>query len=83
MTALADLIVDAKTLSRRDKLRLIRVLADDLTADDLTADDPTADDPTAAEGAVRAGQSYPVWSPEGAFDAADVLLRALAAEARP
>jgi hypothetical protein len=65
MTALADLIPEAKALSRADKLRLIRVLADDLTDE-----------------AVPAGQSYPIWSPDSAFDAADTLLRALRDEAR-
>ena len=46
---------------------LIRMLADDLTTDE----------------AIPADQSYPIWSPDHAFEAADGLLRALADENRP
>lgn len=67
MTVLANLIPNAKALSSADKLRLIRLLADDLAAD----------------GGIAVGGSYSAWSPDRAFDAADVLLRTLAAETRP
>ena len=46
MTVLADLIPDAKALSRADKLRLIRLLADDLTIAE------------AVDAAIPADQSY-------------------------
>jgi hypothetical protein len=67
MSALAELIPQAKSLSRVDKLRLIQLLAEELATD---------------EGApIKANQSYPVWSPDSAFDAADVMLQALANKA--
>jgi hypothetical protein len=68
MAALAELIPDAKSLSRNDKLRLIKVLAEELATDEAAG--------------MQAGQSYAVWSPDHAFDAADVMLKALAAEGR-
>jgi hypothetical protein len=68
MIALTELIPQAKSLSRVDKLRLIQFLAEELASD---------------EGAgIKANQSYPVWSPDSAFDAAGVMLEALANEAR-
>ncbi len=75
MSALADLIPTAKALSRTDKVRLIRLLADELAA---------ADDADDAEAAIPADQAYPVWSPDRAHAAAAVLLQALSsAEGRP
>ena len=68
MSALAELIPQAKSLSRVDKLRLIQLLAQELASD---------------EGAdIKANQSYAVWSPDSAFDAAGVMLQALANEGR-
>jgi hypothetical protein len=66
MSLLAELIPEAKSLSRLDKLRLIQVLAQDLTGDEGND--------------IEADRSYTVWSPDHAFDAADVMLRALAAD---
>ena len=66
MTVLAELLPEARSLSRTDKLRLIQVLAQDLAGDEGTG--------------VEAGHDYAVWSPDRAFDAADVMLRALAAD---
>jgi hypothetical protein len=68
MSALAELIPEAKSLSRVDKLRLIQVLAEDLA--------------THENGAIPADQKYEVWSPDTAFSAADVMLKALATETR-
>jgi hypothetical protein len=68
MSALAELIPQAKSLSRVDKLRLIQLLAEELASDE--------------GGAIKANQSYPVWSPDSAFNAADVMLQSLAYEAR-
>jgi hypothetical protein len=69
MSGLADLIPEAKSLSRVDKLRLIQFLAEDLANDD--------------GGNIKANQSYAVWSPDSAFTAADVMLKALAYGAHP
>ena len=60
------MIPEAKSLSRIDKLRLIQVLAEDLAGDEIRE--------------IKANQSYAVWSPDSAFTAADVMLRALANE---
>ena len=67
MSALAQLIPEAKSLSRVDKLRLIQLLAEDLASSDT--------------GDIKPNQSYAVWSPDSAFTAADVMLNALANEA--
>ena len=66
MSKLAELIPDAKSLSRVDKLRLIQLLAEELASDEGTD--------------IKANQSYAVWSPDSAFNAADVMLKALANE---
>ena len=68
MSDLAELIPGAKSLSRVDKLRLIQVLAEELAGDEGSG--------------IEANQSYAVWSPDRAFDAADVMLRVLAKEGR-
>ena len=68
MSVLAELIPEAKSLSRVDKLRLIQLLAEELAGDEGRD--------------IEANQSYAVWSPDRAFDAADVMLRALADEGR-
>ena len=68
MSILAELIPEAKSLSRVDKLRLIQLLAEELAGDESST--------------IEASQSYVVWSPDRAFDAADVMLRALADEGR-
>jgi hypothetical protein len=65
--SLAEVMPSVFSLSRSDKLRLIQLLAVDLAEAEVP---PT----------IVAGQSYPLWSPEQAFDAAAVLLRALDAE---
>lgn len=66
MTALAELIPEAKSLSRVDKLRLIQLLAEELASDEGSD--------------IKGDQSYAVWSPDSAFSAADVMLQALADE---
>jgi hypothetical protein len=68
MSLLAELIPEAQSLSRIDKLRLIQLLAAEL------ADDEGSD--------IKASQSYAVWSPDSAFKAADVMLQALANEGK-
>ena len=68
MSVLAELIPEAKSLSRVDKLRLIQILAEELAVDE--------------GGDIKANQSYAVWSPDSAFHAADVMLQALANEGK-
>jgi len=69
MSALVELIPEAKSLSRVDKLRLIQILAEELAGDEPSNN-------------IKADQSYAVWSPESAFQAADVMLQALANEGK-
>jgi hypothetical protein len=68
MSVLAELIPEAKSLSRADKLRLIQLLAEELAGDEDTD--------------IKSNQAYEVWSPDSAFHAADVMLQALANEGR-
>lgn len=64
---IAELLPSVRSLSRIDKLQLIQVLAADLAQ----AEEPTP---------ITAGQTYPLWSPDRAFDAAATLLQVLEAE---
>ena len=61
--SLVDVLPDVQTLSRLDKIRLIQLLAQELQQDESDMIEP--------------GRSYPVWSPDRAFTAADALLEAL------
>ena len=65
--SIAELLPTIRTLSRIDKLQLIQLLAADLAQ----AEEPTP---------IAAGQTYPLWSPDRAYDAAAVLLRVLEAD---
>lgn len=62
--SLSDVLPELQSLSRLDKIRLIQQLAQDLEREggDL----------------IEAGQSYPVSSPDQAYSAAAVMLKALA-----
>jgi hypothetical protein len=62
-----EMLPGIRALSRSDKLRLIQLLAEDLAQAEQST--PFA-----------AGQTYPLWSPDRAYDAAAVLLRELEAE---
>jgi hypothetical protein len=62
-----ELLPTVRSLSRLDKLQLIQLLAADLAQ----AEEPTP---------IAAGQDYPLWSPDRAYDAAAELLRVLEAE---
>jgi hypothetical protein len=59
----AEVLPEVRTLSRRDKIRLIQVLAQELEREESDLIEP--------------GRCYPVWSPDRAFTAADGLLQAL------
>jgi hypothetical protein len=67
--SLGDVLPDVQSLSRQDKLLLIKFLAHEL------ADQESA--------LIEPGQSYPVWSPDGAFTAAATLMQALEDEREP
>jgi hypothetical protein len=67
--SLTELLPEVESLSRGDKLRLIQFLAEQLARDE---------EPSPIEG----GHSYPVWSPDRAFDAAVILMKALQDEGR-
>jgi len=62
-----EMLPIVRSLSRIEKLQLIQVLADDLAQ----AEESTS---------LMAGRTYPLWSPDRAYEAADVLLRELEAE---
>jgi hypothetical protein len=62
-----EMLPSVRALSRIDKLRLIQLLAEDLAQAEETTP-------------LEAGQTYPLWSPDRAYDAAAVLFRELEAE---
>ena len=65
--SISELLPAVHSLPDADKLQLIRILAEDLTGiGPSPLDDVTG--------------SLPVWTPHGAFDAADTLLTALQAD---
>jgi len=68
MSALAELIPQAKSLSRIDQLRLIQLLAAELAGNEVSE--------------IKASRTYEVWSPDSAFAAADVMLQALSNEGK-
>jgi hypothetical protein len=65
--SLLELLPNIQSLPRADKLRLIQFLAQELVESEDTP-------------ALVAGRSYPVWSPDQAFTAAETLLQMLQAE---
>jgi hypothetical protein len=64
--SLTELWPQVQSLSRAGKLRVIEVLAREL------ADSETS--------LIQAGQAYPIWSPDRAFEAAATMMRVLDAE---
>jgi hypothetical protein len=62
-----EMLPIVRSLSRIEKLQLIQLLADDLAQ---AEESPP----------LMAGRTYPLWSPDRAYEAADVLLRELEAE---
>ncbi|MFN8492261.1 MAG: hypothetical protein U0350_31970 [Caldilineaceae bacterium] len=63
-TELIQLVPRLHNLKRSEKLYLIQFLVSELAQEE--------------ENLLQAGVAYPVWSPYEAFDAADVMLQALA-----
>lgn len=62
--SLGELLPNINALSRAEKLQLIRLLAHDLAEGEEST-------------LIPANRSYPVWSPDQAFSAAEAMLRAL------
>lgn len=60
---LPEVLPDLLTLSRIDKIRVIQFLASELEKEPSEL--------------IEAGKSFPVWSPDRAFPAAEALLQAL------
>lgn len=56
------------SLDRADKLRVMQLLIQELAKE---------------EDALLSGNAYPIWSPYGSFEAANVLLEALNTEQKP
>ncbi|WP_437731426.1 hypothetical protein [Sorangium sp. So ce1335] len=65
--SLVEMLQYIQSLPRADKLKLIQFLAQELAE----AEGPPS---------LQAGQSYPVWSPDQAFAAAETLLQTLHTE---
>lgn len=61
--SLAEVLPEVQTLSRHDKISLFEFLAKDLERDGYAL--------------IEAGKTYPVWSPDRAYEAAAALLDAL------
>jgi hypothetical protein len=64
---IAELLPSVRSLSRIDKLQLIQVLTADLAQAEESAP-------------IAAGLTYPLWSPDRAYDAAATLLQVLERE---
>ena len=62
--SIVEMMPSVRAMSRIEKLQLIQLLAEDLAR----AEESTSLNP---------GQNYPLWSPDRAYEAADVLLREL------
>jgi hypothetical protein len=65
--SIVEMLPSVRALSRTEKLQLIRLLAEDLAR----AEESTT---------LVARQTYPLWSPERTYEAADILLRELESE---
>lgn len=62
-----DLLPALRSLSRADKIRAIQLLADELAREEAIPSFPV-------------GASFPIWTPFGAFDAAEKMLAELKKE---
>ena len=66
---LDEILPEAQSLSRLDKIRLVQVLAEELERDE--------------KGLIEPGRSYPICSPDRAFSAAAAMMQALDAPRVP
>jgi len=64
--SLAEILREVQALCRLDRIRLIQILAQELEREESELIEP--------------GRSYPIWSPDRAFTAADALMDALTVE---
>jgi hypothetical protein len=62
-----EMLPSVRALSRIENLQLIQLLADDLARTEETT-------------SLVTGQTYPLWSPDRAYEAANILLQELEAE---
>lgn len=62
--SLTEVLPEVQTLSRLEKISLIEFLTQELERD--------------KDSLIEPGRSYPVWSPDRAYSAADTLLQVLA-----
>jgi hypothetical protein len=62
-----EMLPSVRALSRVEKLQLIQLLAEDLAQSEESA-------------SLVPGQTYPLWSPHQAYQAAELLLRELDAD---
>lgn len=65
--SIVEMMPSVRALSRIEKLQLIQLLAEDLARAEESA-------------TLVPGQTYPLWSPERAYEAAEILLRELESE---
>jgi hypothetical protein len=65
--SIVEVLPTIRALSRVDKLRLIQLLAEDLAQDEQAVP-------------FEANHTYPLWSPDRAYEAAAVLLQELEQE---
>lgn len=72
MMTVSELLPALSHLTHADKLRVMQHLASELVQET----EPVKED----EASLSPGTVYPVWSPHTAFEAADALLSALAAD---
>jgi len=63
---MTELMPMLRSLSRAEKLHVMQYLVSDLAQDESDL--------------LRQNMSYPIWSPYDAFEAADIMLKVLAAE---
>ncbi len=64
--SISEMLPEVRSLSRGDKLKLIRLLAEELEQDEV----------------IESNRDYPIWSPDSAFAAGATMLEVLSEEQR-
>ena len=64
--SIAEMLLEVRSLSRGDKIKLIRLLAEELERDEV----------------IESNRDYPIWSPDSAFSAGATMLEVLSEEQR-
>ena len=62
--SITEMLPEVRSLSREDKIKLIRLLAQELERDEAEI--------------IESGRDYPIWSPDSAFAAGATMLEVLA-----